>query len=86
MGKQTQRFIQDHQAVPCRPDWAAAPDWAQFCAKDADGDWHWFSHEPSVLNKRHKVWRVEVGKVEFAFAGNPSKGFRKDLYARPVVA
>lgn len=83
-GEAVSKYNQEHQKRPVRPDWAAAPEWANYCAKDADGDWHWFSHRPQLLGKRHKVWRVTIGRVDFAFSGNPSSNFRKDCYARPA--
>jgi hypothetical protein len=27
-------------------DWAAAPEWANYAAQDADGEWYWYEKEP----------------------------------------
>jgi len=32
------------------PSWNDAPDWAQWVAQDADGEWRWFEMRP------HKVF------------------------------
>ncbi|MFN6506318.1 hypothetical protein [Xanthomonas translucens] len=29
-------------------DWSAAPDWANYAAQDADGNWRWHEQEPVV--------------------------------------
>jgi len=30
-----------------KPDWADAPEWANWLARDLDGQWNWFECEPS---------------------------------------
>ena len=39
------------------PDWANAPDWAQWYAIDADGERRWFEEEPTVM-KAHGMWNA----------------------------
>lgn len=68
--------------VPC---WETAPSWARYLAKDADGDWFWFSHQPA-FHKRSKVWRVSIGQAELAMVGTPSKSWRRSLKQRPQEA
>lgn len=29
-----------------KPDWKDAPEWANWLAQDADGEWNWFQFEP----------------------------------------
>lgn len=29
-----------------KPDWAAAPEWAEYLAQDHDGDWYWWDSKP----------------------------------------
>lgn len=29
-----------------KPDWKDAPEWAQYLAQDADGDWYWYEQLP----------------------------------------
>lgn len=29
-----------------KPDWKDAPEWAQWVAMDADGDWWWYENKP----------------------------------------
>ena len=29
-----------------KPDWADAPEWAEWLAMDKDGSWYWYSLKP----------------------------------------
>lgn len=66
-----------------KPSWHAAPDWANYLAQDADGDWFWFSHMPARMSRSAKVWRTLLGKVELAMAARPSPHWHQSLQARP---
>lgn len=35
------------------PDWALAPDWAQWFAIDSNGDMYWYDDEPKIVDD---VW------------------------------
>lgn len=37
-----------------RPDWNDAPDWANYVAMDADGDWWWYEGKPEQMQQS---WR-----------------------------
>jgi len=43
------------------PDWASAPDWANFLAMDADGYWFWYENIPV---KKNDYWYTRSGSVE----------------------
>jgi hypothetical protein len=47
-----------------KPDWATAPDWAQWVAQDDDGSWWWFQTEPENVDG---LW-VADGDEELALA------------------
>ena len=32
-----------------KPEWSAAPDWAEYLTQDRDGQYNWWSHEPIAL-------------------------------------
>ncbi len=38
--------------------WDEAPEWAQWAAMDADGEWWWYQTEPEVS---HILWRHTTG-------------------------
>lgn len=29
-----------------RPEWKDAPEWASYCALDANGEWYWYEFRP----------------------------------------
>jgi len=43
-------------------NWTDAPEWAQWAAQDADGDWYWYEEEPSAVEDgfqaRGMIWAV----------------------------
>jgi len=46
------------------PDWATAPEWANYVAMDRDGKWYWYEFEPYAETN---IWNVNVehaGKYE----------------------
>lgn len=47
---------------PARPWWRDAPDWAEYCAQDADGAWWWYSEWPSQ-DLEYGAWDVSPGAM-----------------------
>lgn len=43
------------------PNWNDAPEWANYAAMDADGEWWWFENKP---NPEGEEWKVDAGSVE----------------------
>lgn len=41
-----------------KPDWKNAPEWANWLAMDADGEWGWFAEEP---NLGYEEWFYNLG-------------------------
>lgn len=31
-----------------KPDWKDAPEWANYCARDEDGEWFWYADKPEI--------------------------------------
>ena len=50
-----------------KPEWSEAPEWAQYLAQDADGEWYWFELQPS---KESEYWFLAscVGQSQRVFA------------------
>ena len=46
-----------------KPEWKDAPDWAQWLAMDANGDWYWYELEPDYNGEE---WE-HIGAVSIAF-------------------
>lgn len=61
-----------------RPDWKDAPEWAQFLAMDADGEWYWYESMPRI-SEISQLWCV-TGKMEHA---GSVTGWRDTLSERP---
>lgn len=47
-----------------KPNWSAAPNWANHLAMDMDGNWYWYENEPSIEDTSDEVWSFDNGKVE----------------------
>lgn len=43
-------------------DWSEAPEWANWVAIDANGEWFWFENEPKILSIQD-IWDVKDGNV-----------------------
>jgi len=56
------------------PEFAFAPAWARYSAKDFDGNWHWFEKEPIRMQIS---WNGDGGKKELAEA--PSVDWKDSL-------
>jgi len=46
------------------PNWKDAPEWANYVAKDADGDWYWYASKP---HRGHRAWSPN-SRCEQAYA------------------
>jgi hypothetical protein len=65
------------------PDWNHAPDWANWCAQNRNGNWYWFEKMPHVFNKEGK-WFTRTGQSKIAgYALLRSSTWRDELYKRP---
>lgn len=45
-----------------KPNWHSAPDWANFLAQDASGEWNWFEFEPYQSNHYGGHWAYHIGR------------------------
>lgn len=63
------------------PSWSDAPEWAQWVAQDADGEWCWYLEKPNPLRKQ---WSVS-GRVDLASKGDiqPNPNWYETLQQRP---
>lgn len=48
-----------------KPDWKDAPEWAQWLARDADGEWYWYEKQPILVSG----WYVQQMGSRWTFAG-----------------
>lgn len=39
-----------------KPQWENAPDWANYLAMDANGEWNWFEIRPVFAAANHNYW------------------------------
>lgn len=63
-----------------RPDWKYAPEWAEFVAMDADGDWYWYSQQPHLEYPTDDFW-ANTGRYQKA--GYTSNPWQDTLEKRP---
>jgi antitoxin component of MazEF toxin-antitoxin module len=70
--------------------WDKAPEWAQWAAMDADGEWAWYSHEPSMvekgLNNSFDQWLIDGGTAERlcrGFSFPPCTNWKESKRKRP---
>lgn len=64
-----------------KPSWGECPDWAHYVAQDANGDWHWFSHQPRA--KLANGWNSILGKYGFSQSGKVIGDWHNTLEQRP---
>lgn len=66
-----------------KPDWKDAPKWAKWLAQDSDGEWFWYSEEPSLPS--HKAgWIAPVGAFQEWARKTPNhEQFQLTLERRP---
>jgi hypothetical protein len=72
-----------------KPSWKSAPEWANWLAQDADGEWCWFKHKP-VQDPEMQIWNNDVslavkGEMQWQKSGEsaPNENWRKTLEKRP---
>ena len=62
--------VDDTRLNPNRPSWYNAPPWANYLAKDWDGEWTWYEFKPS-LNEHYGAdtwdWVRTEGKYQLAW-------------------
>ncbi len=63
-----------------KPDWKAAPSWANYAAMDEDGAWYWYGKKPDVATD---CWIPAEGDYE---ACTSIKDWHHSLEERPVEA
>lgn len=62
-----------------KPDWKDAPEWAQWVAHDANGDWWWFEVEPTA---GHVIFHVPKGRYEYV-KPNEANEWKASKESRP---
>lgn len=60
----------------CPIDWSRAPDWAQWLAMDAEGEWYWYELEPQ---RGGREWVCNSGRADPTFP----LSWRETLHQRP---
>jgi len=61
-----------------KPDWKEAPEWADYLAMDACGDWWWYEYEPG---RADGIWFAGVGQAEAVESQQPH--WSRTLEQRP---
>lgn len=59
--------------------WDKAPEWAQWAAMDADGEWWWYENEPEIS---HILWRHTNGLL-YCFNFPPCTNWKESKRQRP---
>lgn len=62
-----------------KPEWSAAPDWANFLAMDENGTWCWFENQPYA---RMQTWMDDQGRWR-PCDKNAHDDWKYSLQARP---
>jgi hypothetical protein len=60
--------------------WKYAPEWANYLAMDADGDWFWYESEPAAATY---AWDCGAVCMVLRHDFPPAAGWAKTLEARP---
>lgn len=70
--------------------WDKAPEWAQWAAMDADGDWCWYTHEPFIVEKSQgsdfDQWLIDGGvdrRLCRGFTFPPCTNWKESKRKRP---
>lgn len=61
-----------------KPDWKDAPEWANYLAQDADGDWFWYEHKPECS---YSMWGTHTGRCQISTTTNAA--WKSTLEERP---
>ena len=64
-----------------RPSWNDAPEWANWLAMDADGEWYWFEREPEIEGDG---WDQDKGMSENRHELASVDSWTRSLERRPV--
>lgn len=70
-----------YAAVDAADPFAGAPDWAQYKAQDADGEWCRYACRP-VARVKYGHWVVSKGRIDTAGHGEPNPNWRDTLIQR----
>lgn len=62
------------------PDWNDAPEWANYVAKDGDGEWYWYENEPTPFGAS---WLLNSGRSYYIGAESPY--WKDSLQYRPKI-
>lgn len=72
-----------------KPPWKDAPEWAQWLAQNADGDWYWYADKPRIFVTTSR-WassrRWKHGWSDIAGIGKPDPNWRATIEQRPAGA
>jgi hypothetical protein len=63
-----------------KPDWKAAPAWANYLAMDEDGEWYWYEEKPTI--EQNDLWHTG-GRHQIALY---PPNWRDTLEEKPVEA
>jgi hypothetical protein len=69
--------IKELEMAVVKPSWKDAPSWANYLARDADGEWYWHENEPKIDSH---MWIDNKGNSEFC---GVDKDWRESLQSRP---
>ena len=64
-----------------KPNWNNAPEWAQWVAQDADGQWTWYDRKPMQFNTH--IWYND-SQYFVAYNDEANNNWQKTLEERPV--
>lgn len=65
-----------------KPDWSTAPDWANYLAKDSNGQWYWFEKKPLLSMMFWIVNPSNDGKSEIV---SEDSWWRNSLEEKPKL-
>jgi hypothetical protein len=70
----------DKEEICDKPSWDDAPEWAQWVAQDAGGNWYWHELKPFYDDD---FWVVRNGECDFAKDDKPNPNWKFTLQQRP---
>lgn len=66
-----------------KPDWKDAPDWANWLAQDADGEWFWWKAKPKISGGQFWMPSRYPATYARALRSDPNQGWKDTLESRP---
>lgn len=73
------KLLKIHPPLP----WDEAPEWARWAAMDEDGDWWWYSEEPTIRSISYSPDNIRDACLQFNHAMHTN--WRKSKQARPLA-